>query len=107
MRLRCPHCHVPSAVRNSERLSPTVTHLYVECRNPECGHAWRVDAFAAVTITPSARPCTTVLIPYSTSIRRSTAAMHLDIAPSVQDNGAGPLQLDVFEDAAPETLHPS
>lgn len=107
MRLRCPHCGTPSAVRNSEQISQTVTHLYADCRNPECDHGWRVDAVAKVTLTPSARPCTTVLIPFSTSVRRATASLHLEIAPECEDDGMGPLQLDVIEDAPPVTQHPS
>jgi len=106
MRLRCPHCNFPSSVRNSEQLSPTVTHLYVDCKNPFCGHAWRVDAVATVTITPSARPCTTVLIPMSPTVRRGTISLHLEIAPTGEDDGMSPLKLDMFEDA-PVTQHPS
>jgi hypothetical protein len=107
MRLRCPHCNTPSVVRNSERQSPTVTYLYAVCRNDDCGHAWRVDAVAKVTLTPSARPSSKVLIPMSSSVRRSTAALHLDMAPIAHDTASGPLQLDLVEDAAPITQHPS
>lgn len=107
MRFRCPHCNEFGTVRNSEQQSPTVTYLYVQCCNLECGHTWRVDAAATLTLSPSARPRTDVLIPLSPYVRRATLGMHMQLAPNGQHTGSSPLQLDLMDDAAPRTLHPS
>lgn len=110
MRFRCPHCNEFGTVRNSEQQSPTVTYLYVQCTNLECGHTWRMDAAASLTLSPSARPRTDVLIPLSPYVRRATLGMHMQLAPNGQHNGTGPLQLDLMDDAPPMppvTQHPS
>lgn len=107
MRFRCPHCNKFGTVRNSEQQSPTVTYLYVQCTNIECGHTWRMDAAASLTLSPSARPRNDVLIPFSPYVRRGAMRHHIQMAPTGQHQSAEPLQLDLMDDAQPQTLHPS
>jgi hypothetical protein len=104
MRYRCPHCDHTALVRNSEQLSPTVTYQYVFCTNLECGHTFRVEATAAMTISPSARPRSDVVIPLSPYVRRGALAAHLDKSPTGEIPAgtklAGQtLQLDLIDDA--------
>ena len=71
MRFRCPHCNTPSFVRNSEQQSPTLTHVYLQCRNLPCSFAWRVDANAVVTLSPSGMPRKDIDLPSSSAKRAS------------------------------------
>lgn len=80
MRFRCPHCGTLSVVRTSETMSATLTWLYVQCRNIECGHTWRVDAEASLTISPSAIPHPEVKLPLK---RRKRRSVQLPLSPSV------------------------
>lgn len=107
MRFRCPHCNAFGTVRSSEQQSPTVTYLYVQCTNLECGHNWRMDAAAALTLSPSAQPRTDVLIPLSPYVRRTAVDLHMKMAPEGEHKKAGPLQLELIEQDAPITQHPS
>lgn len=107
MRFRCPHCNEFGNVRNSEQQSPTVSYLYVACSNIECGHTWRVDAAASLTLSPSARPRSDVLIPLSPYVRRAGLGLQLEIAPTGQHQGRGPLQLDLMDDLASAAKPPS
>jgi hypothetical protein len=107
MRFRCPHCGAFGNVRTSETMSPTVTWCYVQCTDLHCGHVWRVDAEAAVTLSPSAKPNSTVTMPLSPHVRRSVLTRMLDLLPNGHHKSSDPLQLDLMDDAAPETQHPS
>ena len=95
MRFRCPHCGARSVVRTSELMSPTVTWLYVQCRNLECGHTWRVDAEASITLSPSAMPNPGVHIPISRHVRRDLLVLQMDTARVGHHQPPGPYQLDL------------
>ena len=95
MRFRCPHCGTRSTVRTSEHMSPTVTWLYVQCRNLECGHTWRVDAEASVTISPSAIPNPTVKMALSQHVYRNRLMFQLETALFGEHVPRGPQQLDL------------
>lgn len=101
MRLRCPHCKKLSTVRTSEPMSDTVTWLYMQCGNLECGHTWRVDAEASVTISPSARPNPTVNIPLSPHIARLSLRDQLDRAPTGDHKLAAP-HMPLFDFNGPD-----
>jgi len=93
MIFRCPHCGTKSPVRTSQYMSPTVTWLYVQCRNIECGHTWRVDAEASVTISPSAIPNPTVNMAISQHANRNLMVFQLDTAIVGEHKPHGPQQL--------------
>lgn len=97
MRFRCPHCGTSSVVRTSEVMSATVTWLYVQCRNVDCGHTWRVDAEAAVTISPSAMPRPDVLLPLSPHVRRGLLSEQLQTARVGQHRPQQPWIDDLFD----------
>lgn len=90
MRLHCPHCLSVATVRTSERMSDTVSWLYVECCNDECGHTWRASANAKVTISPSARPNPSVLLPFSQHVLRETLSKLISDAPVADEDIVGP-----------------
>lgn len=98
MRFRCPHCAAFGTVRTSEPMSPTVTWLYVQCSDLECGHSWRVDAEASVTLSPSAKPNSSVNMPLSPHVRRGVLGRMLELLPTGNHKSlAGPLTADLFE----------
>lgn len=103
MRFRCPHCSTSSVVRNSETMSPTVTWLYVQCRNLECGHTWRVDAEAACTISPSAMPRSDVRLPLSPHVRRGLLTEQLQTSRLGDHRPQQPWIDDLFD--SPGTEH--
>lgn len=100
MRFRCPHCGAYGNVRTSEPQSATVTYLYVACVDLECGHTWRVDAEAAVTLSPSAKPRADVLIPLSPHVQRGRLTKNLELAREGDHRPFGPWIDDMF-DCAP------
>lgn len=95
MRFRCPHCGTSSVVRTSQIMSRTLSFLYVQCRNLECGHTWRVDAEASVTISPSAQPNPTVEMPISPYVNRNLLALQLETARVGHHQPPGPHQPDL------------
>lgn len=103
MRFPCPHCNALGRVRTSERMSPTVSWLYLQCTDLECGHAWRVDAEATVTLSPSAKPSSTVVMPLSPHVRRGVLARMLELLPDGNHQPKRPLNRDLF-DADTEAL---
>lgn len=84
MRLRCPHCGWLSTVRSSEVVSATVSRHYVICNNLECGHTWRATTEADLTLSPSATPASTVMLPLSSHVRREVVAAQMR-SPSILD----------------------
>lgn len=101
MRLRCPHCGAFGNVRTSETMSPTVTWMYIQCTDLECGHAWRVDAEASVTLSPSARPNVSVYIPLSPHVRRGLLTRLLEVAPVGDHQSKHARNIDLFDDDVP------
>lgn len=102
MRLRCPHCHTLSTVRTSETLSDTVTWMYLQCNDINCGHTWRVDAAASVTISPSARPNPRVNLPMSQHVARQGLREALDRSPSANIDPVGAHTLPLFGGTSPQ-----
>ncbi len=112
MRFPCPHCQALGRVRTSERMSPTVSWLYLQCSDLECGHSWRVDAEATVTISPSAKPSPQVNMPLSPHVRRGVLARMLELLPDGNHQARTPQTMDMFELdshalAQPPTARPS
>lgn len=95
MRFRCPHCGTRSVVRTSQQMSPTVTWLYVQCRNLDCGHTWRVDAEASVTISPSAQPNPGVKMDLSQHVNRDLLAAQMATARDGDHQPSEPTQPDL------------
>lgn len=97
MRFRCPHCGAFGNVRTSESMSPTVTWMYCQCTDLECGHAWRVDAEASVTLSPSAKPSPQVNIPLSPHVRRGLLGRMLQLLPTGNHRPLAPVNGDLFD----------
>lgn len=97
MRFRCPHCGAFGIVRTSEAMSPTVTWLYCQCQDLECGHSWRVDAEATVTLSPSGKPNPGVTIPLSPHVRRGILGRMLDALPNGNHKSRFPMTGELFD----------
>ncbi|MBX9612450.1 MAG: ogr/Delta-like zinc finger family protein [Burkholderiales bacterium] len=97
MRFRCPHCETISTVRTSETMSPTVTWMYVQCGNLNCGHTWRVDAEASVTISPSARPNPRVVLPLSSHVQRDALRAQMERSPTAVVEPVGAKRMPLFD----------
>lgn len=95
MRFRCPHCGTRSVVRTSLQMSPTVTWLYVQCRSIDCGHTWRVDAEATVTISPSAQPNLGVEMQLSQHVQRDRIGVQMATARPGDHQPSKPNQPDL------------
>lgn len=103
MRLRCPHCDTVSTILTSEAISSTVTRHYVVCGNEECGHSWRATTEADITLSLSAIPKTSVLLPLSAHIRRDVILrqLHGPITDEYQPRRPQAYQLDMFATDGP------
>ena len=95
MRFRCPHCGTQSVVRTSQIMSRTLAFLYVQCRNIECGHSWRVDAEARMTLSPSALPNPNVEMLVSQHVRRDLVGIQMATAQVGDPQLPGPNQPDL------------
>ena len=63
MRFRCPHCGSLAKVRSSREITPLTREAYLQCRNLDCCHAWKVFFSAVETVHKSRRPRADVFIP--------------------------------------------
>lgn len=103
MRLRCPHCATTGAIRTSEKVSSTVTRHYIICNNFECGHTWRATTEADMTLSPSSTPAPTVVLRFSTHVRRDAIAAQLRLTGSAEHvpQHTQPYTPDMFEALEP------
>lgn len=65
----CPHCGARSSIRTSQRMTRTMREITYACTDPECGHTFVVVAEAHRTLSPSAKPNPSVLLPISQVVR--------------------------------------
>lgn len=84
MRLNCPHCGHPGNIRSSDTVSSLIRRHYVICSNFECGHAWRATTEADMTLSPSATPNTTVMLPLASHVRRDAIAAQVRVAATAE-----------------------
>ncbi len=82
MRVRCPHCKAWANARSTEQMSATAKRGWYACTNVECGHTFTVWITAAETLSPSAMPDPTVMLPMSRYVRRDQLASQLAKAPT-------------------------
>lgn len=67
--IRCPHCRARTIARSSRELSSTMREIVYACNDPECGHTYVAQLEAVRTLSPSAKPDNTVLLPISQHVR--------------------------------------
>lgn len=70
MRLTCPHCRERTFTRTSKRPLPVFYQAFVQCTNPACGWAGKIEIEFASTRTPSQRPDPSVHIPLDPESRK-------------------------------------
>lgn len=104
MKARCPHCNEWALITSTKVQSPTVTHHYAVCRNHECGHTWRLAAVAEVTLSPSATPNSTVVLPLASHIRRDLIATQMRVSATVEHKPemSPPTSGDLFAHLGPD-----
>lgn len=101
MKMLCPHCKSWASTRSSSQVTDTTRESFLMCRNFECGHTFSVVSTINRTISPSATPDPTVLLPMSTHIKRALLQQQLDRMPSdfYQPTHGNAMTLDLFEPA--------
>lgn len=79
-RTLCPHCDFPALTRTSTQLSKLVKRSMHSCTNPECGHTFVTHQEIVRTLSPSATPDPSVLLPLSSHVRRDLLRATLENA---------------------------
>lgn len=79
-RMACPHCDATSEIRTSRLVSKTMRELIYACTDVECGHTFVALTEVVRTLSPSAKPNPTVLLPLSTHVQRDMLRAVLDNA---------------------------
>lgn len=79
-RWACPHCQVESEIRTSRMLTATLRETMYACTNVECGHTYVVMAEVVRTLSPSATPNLSVVLPLSSHVQRAQMRAVLDCA---------------------------
>ena len=82
MRMMCPHCKQNAYTRHSGQLTSTSRETIFHCRNYECGHVFSAVTEINRTISPSATPDPTVVLPMSSHIKRALLQQQLQSMPS-------------------------
>ena len=82
MRMMCPHCKQNAYTRSSGQLTNTSRETIFYCRNYECGHVFSAVTEINRTISPSATPDPTVVLPLSSHIKRALLQQQLQSMPS-------------------------
>lgn len=70
MRMRCPHCKSWASVRSSEQVTPLLRESFLICKNAACGHTFAAATEINRTLSPSATPDPSILLPLSPHVRR-------------------------------------
>ncbi len=70
MRTRCPHCKCWASVRNSIEITPLLRDMFLICKNASCGHTFAAAMEINRTLSPSATPDPTIVLPLSPHVRR-------------------------------------
>ena len=79
-RLQCPHCEHPAMRRNSLKITVLTHQAMYYCTNPECGHTFVTLTEIVRTLSPSATPNPSVVLPLSDHARRDLMRATLDHA---------------------------
>ena len=82
MRMMCPHCKQNVYTRSSGQLTTTSRETIFYCRNYECGHVFSAVTEINRTISPSATPDPTVVLPMSSHIKRDLLQQQLQSMPT-------------------------
>ncbi|MCL1962480.1 MAG: ogr/Delta-like zinc finger family protein [Desulfovibrionaceae bacterium] len=81
VKMHCPHCRTMCIVRSSSVLTRTSRELFFVCMNIDCGHTFSAVMEINRTISPSAIPDPTVVLPMSKHIKRNLLAEQLQRMP--------------------------
>lgn len=103
MRLQCPHCEHPCVIRTSEQMSKLTRQSVYCCVNPECGHTFVANTEIVRTLSPSATPDPSVVLPLSSHVRRDMLRVQLDHAATAAHTtrSTAPVTGDLFTQGIP------
>ena len=99
MRMMCPHCKQNAYTRHSGQLTNTSRETIFYCRNYECGHVFSAVTEINRTISPSATPDPTVVLPLSSHIKRALLQQQLQAMPIADylPTQSRPMNQDLFD----------
>lgn len=107
--MKCPHCGAWASARSTEDVTRTARKGWFQCTNIECGHTFTAALTVLETLSPSAMPDPTVVIPQSQHIRRGVLGHQLERAPlsdyCPRSDAAQQATRELF-DERPSTLPP-
>lgn len=95
-RARCPHCRSAANCRSNKEITATFHHLFYECTNILCGHAWRTSESYDHGLRPSAIPDPALDLPLRLPSRQ-------DVLELMRERD--PAQPELF-DASPSAIEP-
>ncbi len=93
----CPHCNARAIVRSSDRVTPLVRELRLQCDNPDCGHSFAAQLSVTRSLSPSACPNPAIHLPFGNRAlrpRRSGPANDDTPMPANDDDPAAALAPD-------------
>lgn len=70
---KCPHCKGDAIIRNSEQLSDLVRIATGVCKDPECGHTFKISINVEYTLSPSGKPDPSINLPLSPRMQNQHA----------------------------------
>ncbi len=99
MKMLCPHCKDWAFTRSSTQMTNTSRESFYVCRNFECGHTFSVVSTINRTISPSATPDPTVVLPMSSHIQRTLLQHQLQAMPiaTYLPTLSRPMNRDLFD----------
>ncbi|WP_417159551.1 ogr/Delta-like zinc finger family protein [Streptomyces cyaneofuscatus] len=69
----CPHCDSRAIARTSKALTSTMREIRYACVDPECGHTYVATLEIVRTLSPSAKPNPSVILPIVKVTQRQSA----------------------------------
>lgn len=61
MQIDCVECGGKSIIHSRRRMDANVSHLYCNCKNPECGHTFVMDLSFSHTLSPSSKQANKII----------------------------------------------
>lgn len=94
MKMRCPHCKSWASVRSSEQVTPLLRESFLICKNAACGHTFAAATEINRTLSPSATPDPSILLPLSPHVRRRDVMEQMARHPIAQCDRLPPADAD-------------
>ena len=66
---KCPHCEGSAFIRDSVQQSSLVRTAVGVCKDPHCGHTFKITISVDYTLSPSGKPNPAVNLPLSPKLQ--------------------------------------